>query len=193
MRLRRVRTSTTPVFVLGAGLTGWGWLAARPAQPALASFSARSCELEHQLAIQPTAIVEIFSYSSSRSYLLTSSDYALLWMWRKLDRQVKSLHYYHSYAVHDRIDVSSFPNELSPTCIPPLEIRAKSLLPSKDDDFALIANIKVLFSHILVQTLTFFNVAFSDLIVDHINHRRYKEMSSKSYIVSTSLVYYCLT
>ena len=100
------------------------------------------------------------------------------------EQQVKSLHYYHSYAVRDRIDVSSFPNELSPTCIPPLEICAKTLLPNEDDDSALIANIKVLFSRILVQTLPFFNMAFSDLIVDHINHRRHKEMSSKSCIVS---------
>ena len=100
------------------------------------------------------------------------------------NQKVKSLHYYHSYAVRDRIDVSKLPNEISPTCFPSPETRAKSLLPSRADDDALIANIKVLYSRVLVNILPFFDVAFSDLIVNHIQHRHSSEMSSKSCIVS---------
>ena len=64
---------------------------------------------------------------------------------------------------------------------------AKSLLPSPDDDDILIRNIKILFSRILVETLPFFKVAFLDIIVKHISHNRYTEMSSKSVVVSNNI------
>ncbi len=100
------------------------------------------------------------------------------------DERVKSLHYYHCFAVLDRIDVGHLMGEMSPSCLPSHAFRAKTLLPNASDDAALVNNIKILFSRILADTLPFFSTMFSDLILKHIRHRRYTEMSSKSCIVS---------
>ena len=70
------------------------------------------------------------------------------------------------------------------SCLPPLNMVAKSLLLTVGNDDALVSNIKILMSRVLVETLPFFNNAFSDLIVKTIYHKYYSEMSSKSNIVS---------
>ena len=100
------------------------------------------------------------------------------------DQKVKSLHYYHCYAVQDRICMHDLPNERLQSCLPPTNTVAKSLLPSPDDDKILIENIKILFSRILAETLPFFEVSFADIIVKHIHHKYHDEMSSKSLVVS---------
>ena len=102
----------------------------------------------------------------------------------RTDSKVKSLHYYHSYAVQDRINIDSLSDVQPLSCIPSPEAVAKSLLPSSNDDALLVQNIKILFSRVLVETLPSFNVSFSDLVTRHIQHRRYAEMSSKSLVVS---------
>uniref|UniRef100_A0A1X7THQ5 DUF6589 domain-containing protein n=1 Tax=Amphimedon queenslandica TaxID=400682 RepID=A0A1X7THQ5_AMPQE len=99
------------------------------------------------------------------------------------DIRTKSLHYYHSFAVKSRINVDDLPSQKPDSCLPSPTYIAKSLLPSVNDDDCLIANLKILFSRILLQTLPAFEVNFSDLVCRHIVHRRYKEMSSKSTVV----------
>lgn len=71
------------------------------------------------------------------------------------DHKSKSLHYFHSYAVHDRINVDSFHAELAPSCLPSPDTVAKSLLPTPSDDYTLVQNVKILFSRVLTQTLPF--------------------------------------
>lgn len=95
----------------------------------------------------------------------------------------QSLHYYHSYAVQDRINVFDLPIQRPLSCMPSPDLVAESLLPSSTDDAALVKNIKILFSRVLSETLKLFDVSFSDLIEVHIGHRRYREMSSKSHVV----------
>ena len=92
----------------------------------------------------------------------------------------QSLHFFHSYAVRDRIDMGSLSLDLPATCNPsPVRI-ALALLPSKDDDTSLLSNIAILISRVLITYMPFFAFAFSDAVTWHICHRFYKEMSSTS-------------
>ena len=102
----------------------------------------------------------------------------------RMDNKLRSLHYYHSYAVQDRINVHDLLNERPSQTSISVQEKAKSLLPTESDDDVIVKNIKVLFARILFDTLQFFKIAFEDLIVEHITHCRYQEMSSKSVVVS---------
>ena len=108
----------------------------------------------------------------------------------RTDQKVKSLHYYHCYTVRDRINMADLSPDRPSLCLPSPDEVASSLLPQSVDDDILYENIKILLSRILVDTLFFFEVAFSDLTVKHIHHKRYLEMSSKSIIVSYTMHVY---
>ena len=98
------------------------------------------------------------------------------------ERQTQSIHYVNIYAVRDRIDFSRYsdvvPNYDSsslPACI----------LPSEEDHVAIMNNFAILAGRILQQVIP----ALQDmphLTTDHIKHAYYKEMSSKSKIVSVA-------
>ena len=111
-------------------------------------------------------------------------DFNIVPRYMRIDHKVNSLHYFHSYAVCDRISVENLPYQKPPSCLPSSKHISKMLLPTPSDDGAMINNIKIIFSRILCETLPFFNQVFSDLITKHIHHRRYSEMSAKSIIVS---------
>ena len=96
----------------------------------------------------------------------------------------QSLHYLHSFAVQSRIDFSSFPDTHPDTCLDSPERRAKFLLPSIEDDSDLKHGISVLISRILAKNMPFFWHTFEDVVQWHIKHKYYKEMSSKSVVVS---------
>ena len=85
----------------------------------------------------------------------------------------KSLHYYHSYAVQDRIIVFGLPTSIPRPLPMTSDLVAQSLLPSSADDATLVKNIKIIFSRVLNETLNFFHVTFSDVIEWHITHRCY--------------------
>ena len=98
---------------------------------------------------------------------------------------LSDIHYFHFYALKDRIDFSGLsdilpnPNALS------LNQLTSSLLPSKEDDAALQNNFSVLLSRILCDSFSFFKRTFDGVIEWHIKHPFYAEMCSKSEVVST--------
>ena len=98
----------------------------------------------------------------------------------RLDRKVKSIHYYHFYAVQDRINLEGIPKINPPSYLPSPDAIAKSLLPTTADDAILKNNFKILFTRILLETLPFFQTAFSGLEAQHIQHRRSSEMAKPS-------------
>lgn len=104
---------------------------------------------------------------------------------RSEGRQDQSLHFFHSYAIKDRIDLFKFSFQPSRIAKPiatrklPLE-----MLPSLDDNATLSRNISTIVSRILVENLPFFRSTFSDVVTWHINHSHYEEMSKKSEVVS---------
>ena len=95
-----------------------------------------------------------------------------------------SLHYFHFYAVKDRIDFGDL-REKAIVCDGADQLQlALSLLPSPEDDEAIRKNICILISRILYNNLGFFKTAFDGIVEWHIEHSYYKEMSTKSDVVS---------
>ena len=97
--------------------------------------------------------------------------------------RTESLHYFHSYTVRDRIGFNELPHKQPSSCLPSKHTLAESILPSPMDDEALKINIATLVSRILVKHIDIFNKSFADVVDWHINHKYYKEMSSKSEVV----------
>ena len=100
------------------------------------------------------------------------------------DSHNKSLHYFHSYAVKSRIDVSTLSDVPTSSLQPPLNLVFQKLLPSIQDNEIIHANFRVHLQHILVDNLKFFNITCNDLVTRHITHKYYPEMSMKSNVVS---------
>lgn len=99
----------------------------------------------------------------------------------RFDRQTQSLHYFHSYAIKDRINLSDKSDVLPD---PPTNPNLLSLLPNSDD----ISEMKRLFgihvSRIMVENFSFMKTGFVDAVEWHIQHKFYDEMSEKSDTVS---------
>ncbi len=104
----------------------------------------------------------------------------------------KSLHYFHYFAVQNRIDHSSFPDVHVQTCLDSPKRRALSLLPSKEDDRILRSNIVTMVSRVLTKHMPFFKHTFEDIVQWHIKHQYYAEMSSKSVVVGKMCTYFYL-
>ena len=98
-----------------------------------------------------------------------------------------SLHYFHSYAVKDRVNCFSLSD--APNLNPDLDSRelASLMLPSLEDDKILFENFKVLFSRILLENVEYFKDTFDGTVTWHIKHCYYEEMSMKSDVVSKLL------
>jgi hypothetical protein len=99
----------------------------------------------------------------------------------RVDHQTKSYHYFYSYAVYDRIDLSGYSNE-----IPDIDIEALPLttfLPSLNDCKKLRDNYIILASRVLVTHLRFLT-PLKGCVPQHIDHVHLKELTKKSDVVS---------
>ena len=94
------------------------------------------------------------------------------------------IHYFHLFAVADRIDCSNLPDQIIATQQTDPSQIAASLLPTPEDDIALRDNICGLMSRILCDHVEFFKMSFEDVVEKHIKHEYYEEMSMKSIVVS---------
>lgn len=97
------------------------------------------------------------------------------------EHQTRSLHYFHVYAVRDRIDLSKY-NDKTPE--PDIaRMNFESLLPSSEDAAVLNSNLTVLIGRTLRAHMPFF-AKFADGLGRHIMHEYYDHMSTKSEVVS---------
>lgn len=96
----------------------------------------------------------------------------------------KSLHYFHSFAVANRIDLSEFSDVKPSTCMNTPSKRAVQLLPTKEDDIVLRSNFINLVSRVLVENIPFFKATFDGVVTQHIQHKYSSEMAMKSHVVS---------
>lgn len=103
------------------------------------------------------------------------------WYMRSDGHQNQSLHFFHSFAVQDRINFSALSIHLRATCNNSM---ALSLVPSMQNDMNLLHNIATRVSRVLVTYMSFFQFAFSDVTTWHIQHKYYQEMRRKSEVVS---------
>lgn len=97
------------------------------------------------------------------------------------DQQTKSLHYFHAYAVKDRINLASL-SDFPP--IPPENPDLLSLLPSNDDVVDMKHLFEIHIARIIVEHIPFMKVAFADVVDWHITHAYYEEMVKMSDVVS---------
>ena len=105
----------------------------------------------------------------------------------RFDKQNLSLHYFHTYAVENRIDFSDLSDESKEGLYGNLSDKhsmAVSLLPTTQDDLIMGDNISKMVPRVLVTHLKFFKLSFDDLIEWHITHKYYSEMSTRSCVVS---------
>ena len=93
----------------------------------------------------------------------------------------QSLHYFHSYAVRDRVDLSLFSDE--PTQVDMHAYVPELLLPSQEDLQHMLQNFTVLITRVLVGYMPCFE-KFSDKIVKHIPHKFTSEITKKSHVVN---------
>ena len=100
------------------------------------------------------------------------------------DRQAQSLHYFHSYAVKDRVNISSVSDSppIPPEC-PHTEL-LETLLPSAKDVTTIHSLFEVHVARILVEHFPFMKSAFADVVDWHIQHEYYEEMGETSDVVS---------
>ncbi len=102
----------------------------------------------------------------------------------------QDIHYFHHYAVLDRIDFSHLSDQVLPTLQTDVNQVALSLLPIVDDDLDLRRNTCVIISRILYKNFPFFQLCFDEIIDWRIEHPYSKEMSAKSVVVSKNSNYH---
>ena len=95
--------------------------------------------------------------------------------------QTNSLHYFQTYAVRDRIDLTSYDD--TPPVIDEWKVDSTRLLPSESDHSELTKNFSFLVARVLKQYMPFFE-KFGAGLKRHIWHKFYKEMGQKSEVVS---------
>ena len=96
-----------------------------------------------------------------------------------LDSQGKSLHYFHYYALMDRIDLSTESDE------PPSEtvsLTIDDILPTEDDYTTILSNFATLASRVICEYIAGF-APFKHLVKQHIEHAHQKEMCQRSKVV----------
>ena len=99
----------------------------------------------------------------------------------RIDKQVQSLHYFHTYAAKNRCD-SIHSEDTKPIGeISKLSLSAFLLTPSECMDIR--NNYVVLVSRIIVEQLPAFN-KFKQCVPKHVSHRHSDVMSEKSVMVS---------
>lgn len=96
------------------------------------------------------------------------------------DHQTRSLHYFHTYAVRDRIDLSGISDQAPSVQISSIDLT--KLLPNADDDECLRRNFAILIARVLRQYSQYFS-RFGQAVEGHIEHKYSREMSFKSEVV----------
>ena len=102
----------------------------------------------------------------------------------RLDNQVRSMHYFHSYAVLDRVSSNRFAGDGRVADINTLAPSA--VLPTVDDCICMRTNYITLASRVIVENLSHF-AFLQKCVVQHIPHQFAKESGKKSVIVSRNI------
>ena len=80
----------------------------------------------------------------------------------RIDKQVESLHYFHSYAIKDRIKISDV-SVISPSNTPTAEVVISTVQPDDEDDALIHVEFAVLVSRILCKHMPFFKSNYADV------------------------------
>ena len=102
------------------------------------------------------------------------------------DSQARSLHYFHTYAVRDRINVSHLDDQHSVPLLSDIDVT--SVLPTTEDEKALKDLYCIHVARVLKRHMKFFSSLGEDL-ERHILHEYSSEMSQKSDVVCDKCSY----
>lgn len=99
----------------------------------------------------------------------------------RLDHQSRSFHYFQTYAVRDRVDLT----DISDVKVIPdtKDIKLDLILPTSNDKKQLLSNYGILFTRVLKKCMPWF-AKFATGLDRHIKHEFYEQMSRKSEVVS---------
>ena len=103
----------------------------------------------------------------------------------KIDHQTRSLHYFHTYAVRDRVNMSGYSDDIRPPNLS--EIDVSELLPTNVNESTLRKNFAVIAGRTITKYMPFFSKLHKSL-KKHIPHEFSHEMSQKSEVVSQVFV-----
>ena len=98
------------------------------------------------------------------------------------DRQNESVHYFQSYAVKDRVNLTNV-SDVAPTKIPTVSEVLEKVLPTDCDDAVVQDEFALLVARMMCDNMPCFKENFSDVVQCHIPHKYVQEMSSKSEVV----------
>ena len=101
------------------------------------------------------------------------------------DYQARSLHYFHAYAVQDRLNMDTLDDTASAPDMSSISLEL--LLPSPQDEIDIRKNMSVLVARILKKYMPFFE-KYGRGIERHIMHQYSEEMSRKSSVVSIHFI-----
>lgn len=101
------------------------------------------------------------------------------------DIHTNAIHYFHSFAVKDRVDMSSFSD--NPSLCDNNDTNVFVLLPSENDNISMRKNVTVIISRLLRKHFKFFKDNVGP-ILHHIPHKYSQEMPQKSHVVSTNFL-----
>ena len=99
----------------------------------------------------------------------------------RINQQNRSLNYFNSYAVKDKINLSSFCDSKT---VFETNVDMELLFPSNDIHTKLIHRMAIVVTRILVEEIPTFKLYFEDTVEYHIKHKYSNEMSKKSEVVS---------
>ena len=97
------------------------------------------------------------------------------------DYQTRSLHYFHAYAVRDRLNLDDCDDSGSTPDLSSIDLEL--LLPSKDNETQIRNSMGILIARVLKKHIPYFE-KYGKGVERHITHRFYREMSQKSSVVS---------
>ncbi len=100
------------------------------------------------------------------------------------DTQHQSIHFFHQYAVLDRVDCSQVPDDHPVGDLSSLPLF--SFLPSPEDSKCLRDNYATLLGRMVVEKIPCF-AAFKDCVAPHLPHAHSVEMKRKSDLVSANV------
>ncbi len=104
----------------------------------------------------------------------------------RIDHQVKSMHWFHSYAVSDRVEIGDLCGDGHIGDVTTLPISA--VLPTVTDCVQMRKHYICLTARLIVQNLPYF-APLQKCVPAHIPHRYSEEMAKKSVIVSKHTLY----
>ena len=100
------------------------------------------------------------------------------------NQQTQSVHYFHSYAIKDRVDISTL-SDVPPQNLPSTSEVLSKVISSAHEESIIHDNFAVLLGRMLCSNLKIFKETFADILDWHIPHKYSKEKSKKSEVVSS--------